>query len=130
MKMPEWKLHTTQEDDVAALVKAVYDGTRRFIWLHVSSEQERDERVSSLNRQGLTVLQCVPIWFVVACAPETPHEDQLRMCYSILNGADADEAQWRGEMFGYSQEEINWYIQEVEAAWKRYAGWACTKEGA
>jgi hypothetical protein len=118
--MTKWKLHTTLEDDAESLARGISRGDRKFAWLHVFSDGEKREREKTFREFGCEVLTCVPIWFVLACDPDAPEEDKLRMCRTINEGAQAEEALWRGNMFGYGAEEIAWYVDEVDDAWARY----------
>lgn len=122
--MPKWKLHTTLEDDAETLARGIARGERRFAWLHVFSDEEKMKREESFREFGCELLSCVPIWFVLACDPAATAEDKRRMCRTILEGAQVEEALWRGNMFGYDSEDIKWYVDEVDAAWARYWDWS------
>ena len=116
-----WPLRTTDED-VTELAAACArgDGGRRFLWIHVTSQEAWRQAEKVCVEHGLDVLTQVPDWFVLACRADVPTRDRMIMCRSILESQQLDAIWWRGEQFGYPQEDVEWYHQSVTAAWCRF----------
>ena len=114
----DWPLHTTGADDPYAVIGGVLDGDRKFLWLHFETEDEVTTWADQCREAGLVVLDEVPCWFVLACSKSVPRRDRVRMMESITVNAGND-CQWRGEMFGYYPEDIDWYKKEIVTAMDR-----------
>ena len=124
-----WKLRTTESDDYAQAIQEAVDGKRSFVWFTASDPARRCLLVDACKSSGLTVLDVLPVWFVLACRPGIGFNDRERMCRSILRGAGTREARWRGRMFGYPEKDIEWYVGEVETAWERFYVWRESEDG-
>ncbi len=113
-----WPLHTTSEDDPYALIGDLLDGRRKFMWLHFMEEQKLAMWAIHCNEAGLVVLDQVPCWFLLACRKSVPKRDRLRMMQSITTSAGHD-SDWRGLMFGYDMQDIDWFHKEIHLAMRR-----------
>ncbi len=121
--MDAWPLRTTATDTLEEDIEAVHKKEKAFLWRHYSSPEEKHKAVILTELGGLTILDGVPIWFLLACHPEVPHQNRYRMISSIHNSLAVEDSLWRGVQFGYSEPDVYWYINEVEEAKKRFFSW-------
>ena len=114
------KLRTNQftDADLAQLLDP--DHHRRFLWF----QSGQDCTVMPHEaRQLLDLSSFLPPWFQLFANLKKmllSYEVCRKMIQSILKGAALDMI-LRGIAFGYSSEDIAWYVNEVGAAAKRAA---------
>ena len=113
-----WPLRTTGEEDLAELIGEIYSGQRKFLWIHCHTESEWKIKARQCQNRDLIVLDQVPCWFLLACSKQVPKVARLRMMESITISAGLD-SYWRGQMFGYSEQDIDWFGKEINAAMLR-----------
>jgi len=117
------KLRTTAPGDFDKALDEIKAGKRSFLWFTINSTQQENAFRLRCVRANLTISCCMPVWFILAWSRKVSQDHQIRMTESILKGTGLEDARWRGEMFGYPAEDIDWYVQEVEDAWRRFRAW-------
>lgn len=116
-----WPLRTTGITDIREAVDRTVAGDQNFMWFHFDNPQKKGLWSDVCRNNKLVILSHgVPCWFLLACRRDVPIATRERMVRSLLVGLMKDDVVWRGEQFGYGREEIDWYLNEVEQAWKGF----------
>ena len=118
-----WPLRTTETGTLQNDIDRVLEGEKNFLWRHYVSEEDKASAVSFVSASKLLVLHAVPCWFLVACREDVPANLQFRLLHSIYTGLSLEEPIWRGVQFGYPEEDISWYVTEIQAAKQRLWAW-------
>lgn len=114
------KLRTTDDSYEDEMAEALSPGNaRKFVWTSVEEDETWGQIESCFRKAGLEVLDVLPHWHVLACAPDTPASLRRRMVKSFVTCMKSEDAAFRGAMFGYPSEDVTWYIGEIESALDR-----------
>ncbi len=119
----KWPLRTTETGTLQNDIDRVLEGQKNFLWRHFEYEEDKASAVSFVSASDLLVLHAVPCWFLVACRKDVPFDTQFRLLHSIYTCLSVEDAIWRGVQFGYPEEDISWYVTEIEAAKQRLWAW-------
>jgi len=94
------------EAEIQELLDSVHP--RMFLWI-VPKPEERAGIVSRLQAEGMTVLDVIWPWHVLACSSEASRAKQVEMVTSFKEAMEAENPWLRGQMFGYPHADIDWY---------------------
>ena len=106
-------LHTTA--DLSSLPGYLQDADRSAVWVHVASDDDRNWAINQCSIAGWDVLggsPALPIYFVIAVRPTVTILDRENLLSIARPSQSAADIKFLGKLFGYSQEEIAWYIKQ------------------
>lgn len=110
-----YPLHTT--GDAAQLRLMFGEPSRRAIWVHVGSDAERREVEVRIERAGWRVVGTdkLPRFFVAAVRMDVTPWESTRFVGLIQPRQCQKDIIFLGELFGYPERDIAWYMDAVHA---------------
>jgi len=105
-----YPLHTT--GDLASLPLYLQQKQRGAVWVHVFSDTDRQWARSQCTNAGWRILEGLPIFFVAATRPTVDVTTCDRLRSLIHPSQSPEDAKFLGNLFGYTQEDIAWYIEQ------------------
>lgn len=110
--MTEYPLHTT--GDARHIARLLQEPQRRAVWVHVRSDKERVFCLEILAREGWRpVDRGLPVFFVVGVRTDVTEQEEWWLAELIRPKHKRIAVEFLGKMFGYSDKEITWYIEQT-----------------
>ena len=112
------RLTTTHDDIDYEIDEALRDDhPRTFIWTSMGNDLDaRNELIERLEMCGLEVIDVLPPWHILACRSDVPIGLRKDMVKTFLDCMRSEEAAFRGKMFGYPKEHIDWYVKHLRSS--------------